>query len=379
MITLFIRHEDTAPFAFCCIWLLIRLNQPRLVSFARLLILPYMDIAHQISLKDFNTFGVNSTAKIMVRVLKIDDLQNVLQDPKLKDENRLILGGGSNLLFTRALDALVIKIDIPGRIILSEDEQYAVVETGAGENWHKFVRWTIDQNLGGLENLSLIPGNVGASPMQNIGAYGVEIKDSFHSLSAVNLATGETEEFDKAACEFGYRESIFKRSLKNQYAIVKVRYQLKKQPTFNTSYGAIEQELDRMGISELSLDAISRAVMNIRQSKLPDPNVLGNAGSFFKNPTISENAFQEIIHSHPDIPHYPAAGETYKLAAGWMIEQCGWKGKRTGNCGMHEKQALVLVNYGGATGEEIYNLSEQVLQSVKRRFGIELEREVNVL
>lgn len=338
-----------------------------------------MEMYHQISLRDFNTFGIDTTAKMMVRVQRIDDLQTVLHDPKLQNENRLILGGGSNLLFTRPLDALVIKIDLTGKKIISENDRYVLVEAGAGENWHTFVRWTIDQNLGGLENLSLIPGNVGASPMQNIGAYGVEIKDSFHSLKAVNLITGEIQEFNKADCEFGYRESVFKRSLKNQFAIVSVQYRLKKYPDFNTSYGAIEQELERMEISEISLDAISQAVMNIRQSKLPDPRVLGNAGSFFKNPTISESEFQHIICNHPDIPHYPAAGGMHKLAAGWMIEQCGWKGKRIGNCGMHERQALVLVNYGGATGEEIYDLSEQVLQSVKSRFGVELEREVNVI
>ena len=338
-----------------------------------------MEMYHQISLRDFNTFGIDTTAKMMVRVQRIDDLQTVLHDPKLQNENRLILGGGSNLLFTRPLDALVIKIDLTGKKIISENDRYALVEAGAGENWHTFVRWTIDQNLGGLENLSLIPGNVGASPMQNIGAYGVEIKDSFHSLKAVNLITGEIQEFNKADCEFGYRESVFKRSLKNQFAIVSVQYRLKKYPDFNTSYGAIEQELERMGISEISLDSVSRAVINIRQSKLPDPRVLGNAGSFFKNPTISESEFQNIICNHPDIPHYPAAGGMHKLAAGWMIEQCGWKGKRIGNCGMHERQALVLVNYGGATGEEIYDLSEQVLQSVKSRFGVELEREVNVI
>jgi len=338
-----------------------------------------MEMYHQISLRDFNTFGIDTTAKMMVRVQRIDDLQTVLHDPKLQNENRLILGGGSNLLFTRPLDALVIKIDLTGKKIISEDDRYVLVEAGAGENWHTFVRWTIDQNLGGLENLSVIPGNVGASPMQNIGAYGVEIKDSFHSLKAVNLITGEIQEFNKADCEFGYRESVFKRSLKNQFAIVSVQYRLKKYPDFNTSYGAIEQELERMGISEISLDSVSRAVINIRQSKLPDPRVLGNAGSFFKNPTISESEFQNIICNHPDIPHYPAAGGMRKLAAGWMIEQCGWKGKRIGNCGMHERQALVLVNYGGATGEEIYDLSEQVLQSVKSRFGVELEREVNVI
>lgn len=338
-----------------------------------------MELLKGISLKPYNTFGINSTAQILVHIASIDDLQTVLSDRKFENESRLILGGGSNVLFTGAVDALVIKINVMGRKVISEDDQHAVIEVGAGENWHELVRWSISQNLGGLENLSLIPGNVGASPMQNIGAYGVEIKDSFHSLTAIELESGLLREFSKEECAFGYRESVFKRSLKNKYAIVNVRYRLKKNPTFNTSYGAIEQELERMGVHDLSLDAISQAVINIRRSKLPDPAELGNAGSFFKNPTITDPEFQQIVQNHPDIPHYPAADGNHKLAAGWMIEQCGWKGKRVGNCGMHERQALVLVNYGGASGDEIFELSEKVLQSVKEKFGVVLEREVNVI
>lgn len=338
-----------------------------------------MEIIQGASLKSFNTFGIDTTARMMAKVSTVDELRNLLDDRKLAAHQSLILGGGSNVLFTRPVDALVVKMNITGRRIIEENDEEAIIEAGAGENWHQLVQWTIDHQLGGLENLSLIPGNVGASPMQNIGAYGVEIKDTFHSLSAVELTTGELREFSKADCEFGYRESIFKRSLKNQYAIVAVRYRLKKNPQYNTSYGAIEQELERMGVQELSLKAVSQAVINIRTSKLPDPKVLGNAGSFFKNPTISAEAFDELIQKHPDVPNYPAADGQQKLAAGWMIEQCGWKGKKVGHCGMHEKQALVLVNYGGASGKEIFDLSEQVLQSVKEKFGVELEREVNVV
>lgn len=338
-----------------------------------------MEVLRNISLRHYNTFGIDSTARAMVRIKSIGDLQNLLDDTSLQNESRLILGGGSNVLFSGSVDALVLKIDLMGRQIIEEDNDSAIVEAGAGENWHELVRWAIGNNLGGLENLSLIPGNVGASPMQNIGAYGVEIKDTFHSLDAVELATGKLRTFSPEECAFGYRESVFKTSLKNQYTIVKVRYKLSKKPVFNTSYGAIEQELERMGVQELSLDAISQAVINIRQSKLPDPKVLGNAGSFFKNPVIDEEQFRSIGEKFPDMPHYPAGEGKVKLAAGWLIEQCGWKGKRVGNCGMHEQQALVLVNYGGATGDEIYAHSERVLQSVKEKFGVELEREVNVI
>lgn len=338
-----------------------------------------MEIHQHISLKPFNTFGIDVHARSLARVQSVDELQNILNDKQLQNTPRLILGGGSNVLFTKNVDALVLKIDVMGRNIVYENDTNAIVEAGAGENWHEVVRWTISKNLGGLENLSLIPGNVGASPMQNIGAYGVEIKDTFHSLDAVEMATGERRTFTPEECAFGYRESVFKRGLKNRFTIVKVRFQLNKKHIYQTSYGAIEQELERMGVQELSIANISQAVINIRQSKLPDPKILGNAGSFFKNPTVPDTDFERLIREFPDMPHYPASGGMHKLAAGWLIEQCGWKGKRTGHCGMHEKQALVLVNYGGASGEEIYNHSENVLQSVREKFGVELEREVNVI
>lgn len=338
-----------------------------------------MEMLKDASLRAFNTFGVAAHARYLARIGTIEEMKEVLGDRKLATYPRLILGGGSNLLFTRSFDGLVIKLDISGRRIVSENNDVAVVEAGSGENWHELVQWTVSRKLGGLENLSLIPGNVGASPMQNIGAYGVEIKNCFHSLDALDMRTGELRTFSPEECAFGYRESVFKKELKNMYAIVRVRYTLSKKPVFNISYGAIAQELERMKISSLSLEAVSQAVINIRQSKLPDPKVLGNAGSFFKNPVVSAEAFNSLVAQYPEIPHYPANDHSVKLAAGWLIEQCGWKGKRAGNCGMHEKQALVLVNYGGATGPELYEHSERVLQSVKEKFGITLEREVNII
>lgn len=323
--------------------------------------------------------GIDATARLFAPVSSTLELQTVLGDKALENTPRLILGGGSNVLLTGDVDALVIKMDLMGRHIVDDNPDYTVVEVGAGENWHEFVRWSISKDLGGLENLSLIPGNVGASPMQNIGAYGVEIKDHFLSLDAIELASGERHTFNASDCKFGYRDSVFKGPLKDKYAIVSVRYKLSRNHRFNTSYGAIEQELERMKVSDLSLDAISQAVINIRRSKLPDPKELGNSGSFFKNPVIGPEAFEKLIAKFPETPHYPAPNGRHKIAAGWLIEQCGWKGKRVGNCGMHSRQALVLVNYGGATGEELYAHSERVVESVQERFGVLLEREVNII
>ncbi|TVR40917.1 MAG: UDP-N-acetylmuramate dehydrogenase [Cryomorphaceae bacterium] len=337
-----------------------------------------MEVLSNVSLRPYNTFGIDVSARWFANVKSDEELRALLTDTSFESSLRLILGGGSNLLFTRPVNGLVVKMDFMGRHIVAEDENHAVIEAGAGENWHELVRWSISQKLGGLENLSLIPGNVGASPMQNIGAYGVEIKDCFHSLDAIELASGDLRTFTAAECAFAYRESVFKRALRDQYAIVRVRYTLSKKPTFNISYGAIEQELEKMGVQELTLDAVSQAVINIRQSKLPDPKVLGNAGSFFKNPVVSESDFERIKAEHPDAPHYPAPGGV-KLAAGWLIEQCGWKGKRVGNCGMHQKQALVLVNYGGASGEELHAHALRVQQSVLDKFGVKMEQEVNLV
>lgn len=338
-----------------------------------------MQLLESVSLKPYNTMGIDAYARLFSPVSSTEDLRAVLNDKKLENIPRLILGGGSNLLFTGDVNGLVIKVDLMGRSIVEEKPDYTIVEVGAGENWHEFVRWSISKDLGGLENLSLIPGNVGASPMQNIGAYGVEIKDCFQSLDAIELATGERHTFSASDCKFGYRDSVFKGPLKNKYAIVSVRYRLSRNHQYNTSYGAIEQELERMNVADLSLDAVSQAVINIRRSKLPDPKDLGNSGSFFKNPVIGAEAFEKLIAKFPETPNYPAPNNQHKIAAGWLIEQCGWKGKRVGNCGMHARQALVLVNYGGATGEELYAHSERVMESVQERFGILLEREVNII
>jgi UDP-N-acetylmuramate dehydrogenase len=338
-----------------------------------------MLMLENVSLKSHNTFGVEASTKWFCQIKSVDDLRSVIDDKRFTSNNRLLLGGGSNVLFTRNWNGLIAKIELLGREVVKEDDNFVWVKAGAGENWHQFVLWCLERNLAGLENLSLIPGNVGASPMQNIGAYGIEIKDTFESLEAVELSTGNLLTFNAKDCEFGYRESVFKRKYKNQFAITSVTYRLNKIPAVNTAYGAIEQELERMQIRELSIQAVSKAVINIRQSKLPDPKVLGNAGSFFKNPTISAEQFSELQKAFPEIPNYPAPNNQVKLAAGWLIEQCGWKGKRMGNCGMHEKQALVLVNYGDATGQEIYDHSTRVLEAVQQKFGVELEREVNII
>jgi UDP-N-acetylmuramate dehydrogenase len=288
-------------------------------------------------------------------------------------------GGGSNILLTKPVNALVLKNAVKGIEVVNETSDYLDIKAGAGEIWHEFVAYTVANGWGGIENLSLIPGSVGASPMQNIGAYGVEIKDVFVSLEAYELATGKIEVFSNAACEFGYRESVFKRNLKGKYVILSVTYRLQKNPQFRTSYGAIQSELEVMGINELSVAAISKAVIAIRQSKLPNPEVLGNAGSFFKNPVVTHEKAMDLLNSFPDLPHYVQTDGSEKLAAGWLIEKAGLKGKRIGQCGVHDKQALVLVNYGGATGKEIYALSQLVLDTVLEKFGVQLEREVNIL
>ena len=334
-------------------------------------------IEQNVSLKPYNTFGLNAQAKLMARVNSIPSLQEVLADAKLKREERFILGGGSNILLTRNVDGLVIKNEIDGIQVIDETPMHFLVKSGAGVVWHDLVKHCIQNDYAGIENLSLIPGNVGAAPMQNIGAYGVELKDVFNSLEAVEMATGNVETFSASDCQFGYRESVFKRKLKGQFIISSVTLKLSKEANINTSYGAIEQELERLGIESLSIKEVSQAVINIRQSKLPDPKELGNSGSFFKNPVVPTSKYEELKLKHPTIPGYPA-GENTKLAAGWLIEQCGWKGKVVGNTGSHAKQALVLVNYGNATGVEIFELSEQIMQSVYDTFGVQLEREVNV-
>lgn len=334
-------------------------------------------VENNFDLKPFNTFGISVKAAHFDRFRSIDALKQLLS--QYPNETLLILGGGSNILFTQDFDGLVLRNEIKGFDILSEDEESVIVKAGAGEVWHEFVMKCIDNGYAGLENLSLIPGSVGASPMQNIGAYGVEIKDVFHSLEAYHIASGEIHSFDTKSCEFGYRESVFKRKFKGQYVIISVAFKLSKKPNLNTSYGAIETELQKMGISHPTIKDISNAVIAIRTSKLPDPKVLGNAGSFFKNPVVDQAVVDSILDHYPDAPNYPAEPGKRKLAAGWLIEKAGWKGKTIDNHGVHKLQALVLVNYGGATGQQIWDLSGEIISSIQDKFGVTLEREVNIL
>ena len=342
-----------------------------------------MMIKENISLKQYNTFGINVAAKYFAEFTTVDELHELLEVKKQQTINNkqqaLILGGGSNILFTKDFNGLVLKNNISGIKIVHEDDHYLYVQVGAGENWNSFVQHCLQHGWAGVENLSLIPGNVGASPMQNIGAYGVEIKNVFYSLEAFHLKEKKSVNFSLNDCAFGYRESVFKTKFKNQFAITSVTYRLNKVPEFNISYGAVEQEIQKAGVKELSIKAIADAVISIRSSKLPDPNTIGNAGSFFKNPHVSAGDFDKLKEQFPKIVGYVQENGDFKLAAGWMIEYCGWKGFRRGDAGCHHWQSLVLVNYGNASGKEIYDLSEEVLQSVKERFGVELEREVNII
>ena len=338
-------------------------------------------IQENISLKKLNTFGIDVVAKYFATFNSIDKLDELLEPKRQPAGNSqlLTLGGGSNILFTKNFDGLVLKNEIKGIAIVNEDDNYVYIKAGAGENWHQFVLHCINNNWAGVENLSLIPGNTGASPMQNIGAYGVEIKEVFYSLEAYHLKEKKIVQFNIGDCAFGYRESVFKKKLKNEFVITNVVFRLNKQPKFNTSYGAIEKELEKMGVKELSIKAISDAVINIRSLKLPNPAEIGNAGSFFKNPEVEDSAFEVLLSKFPGIVGYKLPNGNVKLAAGWLIEQCGWKGYRDGDAGCHANQALVLVNYGNAKGDAIYALSEKIIASVKEKFGVVLEREVNII
>ncbi len=340
-----------------------------------------MEIKENISLKPYNSFGIDVKAKQFASFSSVEDLDELFEKPKTQHStfNNFILGGGSNILFTKDVEALVLKNEMLGIKTIKEDEHHIYVQVGAGVNWHQFVMHCINNSMAGVENLSLIPGNVGASPMQNIGAYGAEIKDVFYSLEGFHKAERRIVNFTLNDCDFGYRESVFKRKYKDEFIITSVTYQLNRIPTFNISYGAIEQELEKMGTKELSLQVVSQAVINIRSSKLPNPTEIGNAGSFFKNPEVKHSTFKILKEKYSDIVGYPLPNGNTKLAAGWLIEQCGWKGYRKGDAGCHQKQALVLVNYGNAKGNEIYSLSEEILLSVHEKFGLMLEREVNIM
>ena len=337
-----------------------------------------MTILNNFSLKKHNTFGIEAKAKQFVAVHSVEDLKTVLVENQ--SQPKFILGGGSNMLLTQDIQALVIHIDLKGIKVLKEDDNFVWVESQAGENWHEFVLWTIDQNFGGLENMSLIPGNVGTTPVQNIGAYGTEIKDTFVSCDAMNIATQEMKTFTKDDCHFGYRESIFKHEAKDQFIITSVVFKLTKHiHKINISYGDITKELEKQNVITPTLKDVSNAVIAIRQSKLPDPKELGNSGSFFKNPIISKEQFEKARALHPEMPHYVISETEVKVPAGWLIEKAGFKGKRFGDAGIHKNQALVLVNYGNATGQEILNVSRDIQATILKEFGIVIEAEVNVI
>lgn len=337
-----------------------------------------MHIQTNFSLKNYNTFGIEAKAKEFVTVHSTDELIEILQqNPTSK---KFILGGGSNMLLTQDIDALVIHLDLKGKKVIDENDDFVWVESQAGENWHEFVLWTIEQNFGGLENLSLIPGNVGTTPIQNIGAYGVEIKDTFVLCEAIHIETQELLVFTNEKCKFGYRESIFKNEIKDEFIITSVVFKLTKHNhKLNTSYGAIEAELEKQHIKNPSLKDVSNAVIAIRQSKLPNPKELGNSGSFFKNPVILKSDFEKIQQKFPDMPHYVVSETEVKVPAGWLIEQAGFKGKRFGDAGIHKNQALVLVNYGNATGQEILEVSKNIQKTIFETYGISIEAEVNII
>ena len=334
-----------------------------------------MEFNHNHPLKNLNTFGISANAENFANFNSIEELKRLLKNAK---QPLMILGGGSNILLTQNIKGSILKNEIFGIDIIEEDNKSVTVKVGGGVVWHDFVLWSLERDLGGIENLSLIPGSVGAAPMQNIGAYGCEIKSVFKQLEAVNIESKELKIFENKDCQFGYRTSIFKTQLKNKYVICSVTFRLNKYPEFNTSYGAIEDELRDMG-EITSLKSISQAVINIRSRKLPDPNIIGNSGSFFKNPTISNIEFQSLKKDFPLIVGYPNGDNETKVAAGWLIEQAGWKGFRDGDAGVHKNQALVLVNYGNAKGKDILNLAKKIQDSVEQKFGIQLIPEVNIL
>ncbi len=337
-----------------------------------------MESQRNISLKPYNTFGIEAKANYFLKIKTVNELRSFLSNHAAQTP-LLVLGGGSNLLFTRDFPGVVLKINIEGIQVIRKDNDYVWVKAGAGENWHQFVLYCIEKELGGIENLSLIPGTVGAAPMQNIGAYGVEIKDVFESLEAVEILTGKVHTFDNKACRFGYRESVFKLELKDQFIITSVVFKLSKTHQVNTSYGAIEATLQEKGIAQPTIRDVSDAVISVRQSKLPDPAVIGNAGSFFKNPVITASQYAHIQAEYENVPGYELPDGGVKVPAGWLIEKCGWKGKKIGEVGVHKMQALVLVNYGNAKGEDVKKLAFDILKSVTDKFNIELTPEVNLI
>lgn len=338
-----------------------------------------MTLQENCSIKPYSTFGIEAKARYFVKVSTVEELSEAMHHPCIADLPVLILGGGSNLLFTKDFEGLIIKIEFKGIEVVHQNEDIVLVTAGAGEGWDNFVSICVEKGYAGLENLSLIPGVVGTSPVQNIGAYGVEVKDTIDHVTVYDRNTGKICVLANADCHFGYRESIFKYSAKGRYIITSVAFRLLLNPVFHTQYGAITEELATMGVNNLSLSAIRNAVISIRSRKLPDPLIIGNAGSFFKNPTVDAFQYERLHDSFPGIVAYVLSDGSYKLAAGWMIEQCGWKGYRKGDAGVHSPQALVLVNYGHATGSEMLELATAIQSSIKAKFEIDLEMEVNVI
>jgi len=338
-----------------------------------------MKIEEYISLKPFNTFGIDAKARYFAEPASVNEFREVLSENKFTTVPKFILGGGSNVLLTKDFEGLALKNNIKGIELVKKDQDFYYVKAGGGEVWHDVVMYCVNNNYAGLENLSLIPGSVGAGPIQNIGAYGVELKDYLFELEALNIKDQTIRIFNNVECKFGYRESIFKRELKDQYIITSVTYRLLKNPKLNTRYGAIEKELEEMHVKNVTIKDISQAVCNIRNSKLPNPTQIGNAGSFFKNPEVPRSVLTNLKPAFPNIVSYDINADKVKLAAGWLIEQCGWKGKTIGDAGVHKLQALVLVNYGNVKGNEILELSQKIIDSVKNKFGVELEREVNII
>ena len=338
-----------------------------------------MEFQENKSLKELNTFGIECQAKYFIEIKKESDLSQLYNEKLFQSEKKLVLGGGSNILLTKKFDGLIIKNSIKGYETIFEDDNFLELKVGAGENWHELVMMCVENNWGGIENLSLIPGNAGTAPMQNIGAYGVEIKETFKSLEAFEISTGKIRTFNNEDCNFGYRESIFKNEKKNQYIILSISLILDKNPKINLEYGDIKQTLSNKNIIHPTIKDISNAIIEIRQRKLPDPNKIGNSGSFFKNPIIPTEKLNVIKKKFPEIVYYPIGENKVKIAAGWLIDKAGWKGKTFNNYGVHKNQALVLVNYGGAKGKEIFDLSEKIINDIESKFSITLEREVNII
>ena len=338
-----------------------------------------MNIIENYPLLKLNTFGIDVKAKYFVSINTVNELIELTKTKVFKDLRLLILGGGSNILFTKDFDGLVILNNIKGKEIIDQTQQSIFLKIGAGENWHELVMYTVDNGWGGIENLSLIPGNTGTAPMQNIGAYGVEIKETFIELEALEISSGKIVKFNNSDCEFGYRESVFKNKMKNQYIILNITLELKKNPVLNINYGDVKAILESQNIKNPTIKEVSNAIISIRQSKLPDPKKIGNSGSFFKNPIVSLNQLELIKKKYPNVVNYKINENEFKIAAGWLIERAGWKGKKFNNYGIHEKQALVLVNYGLANGMEIFELSEKIILDIEDKFGITLEREVNII